>query len=85
MPVTPRSHVESDDDSDKEQEQLPQLAVEEKYFPSSLFGYQFAVDTAQDSLVKELLKKFNTLEMWGNEYLHLNVYILKLQRFWKTF
>ncbi|KAK6737606.1 hypothetical protein RB195_019984 [Necator americanus] len=64
MPVTPRSHVESDDDSDKDEEQLPQPAVEEKCFPSSLFGYQFAVDTAQDYIVRELLKKFNALEIY---------------------
>ncbi|KAL6725746.1 hypothetical protein Aduo_007779 [Ancylostoma duodenale] len=47
-----------------ESERLPEINVDERHFPSSLFGHQFAMDTTQDYNFQQLLRNFNSLELY---------------------
>ncbi|KAK6751240.1 hypothetical protein RB195_002925 [Necator americanus] len=63
MPPPPLQRIPSDDETDKKEEQLPELAVEERHFPISLFGYRLAMDTNQNSNFQYLIGKFDQLEI----------------------
>ncbi|KAL6739966.1 hypothetical protein Aduo_013362 [Ancylostoma duodenale] len=63
MALIPRPYfINLDDDSDEENERLPEITVEESHFPWSLFGHQFAM--AQDSSFEQLLKNIDNLEIY---------------------
>ncbi|KAL6725745.1 hypothetical protein Aduo_007778 [Ancylostoma duodenale] len=50
--------------SEERIERLPEINVDERRFPTSLFGHQFAMDTTQDYNFRQLLKTFDNLEMY---------------------
>ncbi|CAJ0601107.1 unnamed protein product [Cylicocyclus nassatus] len=56
--------AKSDDESDEANDWLPEIIVEESHFPASLFGYQFALDIAQDANFQQLLRNLNSLEIY---------------------
>ncbi|KAL6725744.1 hypothetical protein Aduo_007777 [Ancylostoma duodenale] len=63
LPIRHKSRSRSEK-SEEESERLPEISVDERRFPSSLFGYQFAMDTTQDYNFQQLLRNFDSLEIY---------------------
>ncbi|KAL6723270.1 hypothetical protein Aduo_018291 [Ancylostoma duodenale] len=52
------------DEEEGEAEILPAITIDENHFPWSLFGYQFAMDTAQELSFQQLIRNLGNLEAY---------------------